>query len=83
MAAHMAGKAYRSAMPDLAGYANIQDFIACTAYGMLMNTISASDATKLLYAAQVALSTLRSEPKAPKSSTATPPTPSPSLPQQS
>jgi hypothetical protein len=61
-----AGYAYRSAMPDLAGYENIRDFIACTAHGMVIGAIEAIEATKYLYAAQVALGVLHHEPKAQK-----------------
>jgi hypothetical protein len=64
---------YRKAMPRLSGYENIRDFIACVAYGMLIGAIDGDDGTKLLYAAQVALSTVRSQPPAPK--LADPPTP--------
>ena len=52
-----AGKAYCQAMPTLSGSENIRDFIACVAHGMVMNIITSSDGTKLLYAAQVAYST--------------------------
>jgi hypothetical protein len=57
-----AGKAYRNAMPTLSGYENIRDFIACAAHGMLIGAISGDEGTKLLYAAQVALSTVRRQP---------------------
>jgi hypothetical protein len=57
--------AYRSAMPRLSGQENIRDFIACVAQGMLIKTIEESSATKLLYAAQVALATLRNQPSTP------------------
>lgn len=56
-------KAYCNAMPDLSGYENIRDFIACTAQGMVINAIDAIEGSKLLYAAQVALGALRYEPK--------------------
>jgi biopolymer transport protein ExbB len=49
-------KAYRNAMPPLLGAENIRDFIACVAHGMLIGVIENKDATKLLYAAQVAFS---------------------------
>ncbi|MGD0890179.1 MAG: hypothetical protein ABR923_01505 [Terracidiphilus sp.] len=58
-----AGDAYCRAMPPLSGYLNICDFIACVSYGMLTNTILNDSATKLLYAAQVALSTVPKPPK--------------------
>lgn len=65
-----ANGAYRNAMPQLAGYENIRDFIACIAQGMLLGAIEASQSSKLLYAAQVALSTVRAQPAPPKSSAA-------------
>ncbi len=61
-----ARQAYRDAMPDLAGYENIRDFIACTAHGMVIGAIEAMDATKFLYAAQVALGVLHHAPKTQK-----------------
>ena len=49
-------KAYRRAMPPLLGAENIREFIACVAHGMLLGAIENKDASKLLYAAQVAFS---------------------------
>jgi len=63
VAAFLAGPAFRKAMPPLAGYDNIRDFIACTAYGILIEAIPEKRANQLLYAAQVALSTLHHGPK--------------------
>jgi hypothetical protein len=65
-ASQQAEKAYRNAMPSLSGYENIRDFIACVANAMLIGAIMSDQGTKLLYAAQVALSTLRHQPAAPK-----------------
>ena len=65
--------AYRNAMPDLSGYENIRDFIACVTYGMLFNIIDSIEGPKFLYAAQVAIGALRQEPKTP--STPLPPYP--------
>ena len=65
-AAHQAGPAYCNAMPILAGYENIRDFIACLAHGILIGAIPQSRSGQLLYAAQVALSTVHREPKPPK-----------------
>jgi hypothetical protein len=59
-----AGKIYRMAMPPLSGYQNICDFIACAGYGMLLGAIKDDNGTKLLYAAQVALSALPQHAKA-------------------
>lgn len=58
-----ADEAYRKALPDLVGYENIRDFIACVTHGMTINTITAFQASKFLYAAQVALAALRREPR--------------------
>ena len=56
--------AFRRAMPPLLGADNIRDFIACVAHGMLIGIIENKDATKLLYAAQVAFAAQsRTEPK--------------------
>jgi hypothetical protein len=63
-----ADEAYRDAMPPLSGYEDIRDFIACVAHAMLIGAILDDKGTKLLYAAQVALSTLRRQPSAPKTS---------------
>lgn len=66
-------RAFRNAMPSLLGAENIRDFIACVTQGMLIGVIENKDATKLLYAAQVAfLAQGRTEPKrAPKSASKT------------
>jgi hypothetical protein len=69
-----ADQAYCGAMPDLAGYENIRDFIACVTYGMLIHVIDAIEGPKFLYAAQVALGALRHQPKPQKQP---PPTPLP------
>jgi hypothetical protein len=63
IAAIHAGPAYCKAMPPLAGQANIQDFIACAAHGILIDAIPEKRANQLLYAAQVALASLNHEPK--------------------
>jgi hypothetical protein len=61
-----ADQAYRLVMPRLSSYENIRDFIACVTHGMLIRVIDWDHSTKLLYAAQVALSTVRSQPVPPK-----------------
>ena len=71
-----AQKAFRAAMPPLSGYDNIRDFIACTAHGILIGAIEVADSSKLLYAAQVALSTIRHQP-APKEQASPDPSPLP------
>jgi hypothetical protein len=58
-----AAEAYCAAMPDLSGYENIRDFIACTSYGMVNGLIDAIEGSKFLYAAQVASSVHRHEQK--------------------
>lgn len=40
---------------------SIGDYIACVTRGLLMNAIDSKQSTHLLYAAQIALSLLRSE----------------------
>jgi hypothetical protein len=65
-ASQSAEKAYRDAMPPLSGYENIRDFIACVANAMLIGAIMDNQGTKLLYAAQVALTTLRRQPASPQ-----------------
>jgi hypothetical protein len=51
-------RAYKNAMPPLHGRENIRDFIACLTHAMLMDYFDGSDATRLLYAAQVALGSI-------------------------
>ncbi len=65
-AAEEAEKAYRDVMPPLFGYENIRDFIACVVNAMLIGAIEDNQGTKLLYGAQVALTTVRRQPVAPK-----------------
>lgn len=55
-AAKPAAIAYRAAMPPLVGHQGIRDFIACAAFGILIEAIPRDRASQLLYAAQVALS---------------------------
>jgi hypothetical protein len=56
--------AYREAMPAPIGYSNICNFIACVVYGMLMGRFTLEEGPKLLYGAQVALSTIAPQSKA-------------------
>ena len=58
-----ADQAYKRAMPELIGYENIRDFIACIGHGMVMNNITAFQADKLLGVARLALAALREQPK--------------------
>ena len=66
-AAHEAGPAFCKAMPPLAGYESIRDFVACAAHGILIDAIPEKRANQLLYAAQIALVSLNYEPKPRKS----------------
>lgn len=51
--------AYRRAMPPLKGVRNTRNFIACVTYGALIGVIPGPEASRLLYAAQIAYSTRR------------------------
>jgi hypothetical protein len=63
LAGYYAGAAYREAMPALTDHESIRDFIACAAHGMLIEAIDFQHGAKLLYAAQVALGSLRQQPQ--------------------
>ena len=63
LAAHYADASYCDAMPALVDHDSIRDFIACTAHGMLIGAIPCENGTQFLYAAKVALTTLRREPQ--------------------
>ena len=52
-----ANKAYCLAMPTLSGSENIRNFVACVTHAMVLDIITSTEGTKLLYAAQVAYST--------------------------
>jgi hypothetical protein len=55
--AHMlAEEVYRRSLPPLSGRENIRDFIACVAHAILVKIIEPAEASRLLYAAQVAQS---------------------------
>jgi hypothetical protein len=58
-----AAQAYMAAMPDLADYENIRDFIACISHGMVIGVVHPIEAPRFLYAAQVAIGALRLAPK--------------------
>ncbi len=70
-----AAKAYRNAMPVLSGYESIRDYIACVAHGILIGAIPADRSGQLLYAAQVAISSLSHQPTPHKASPTLPPHP--------
>jgi hypothetical protein len=61
----VAKDAYRAAMPPLSSPENIRDFVACIAQGILLEIIPRDQTTRLLYAAQVAISAHR-KPSAPR-----------------
>jgi hypothetical protein len=61
-----AAEAFRAAMPSLTSRENCRDFIACVAQGMLLGAIAEKNAGKLLYAAQIALSSVASEERSQK-----------------
>jgi hypothetical protein len=73
-AAKDANKAYCNAMPVLAGYEGVRDFVACAAHGLLTGAISPEKGGQLLYAAQVALNTCQYLQELPESQ-GHPPTP--------
>jgi hypothetical protein len=62
-AMEVADWAYREAMPAPVGYSNICNFIACVIYGMMMGRFTPEEGPKLLYGAQVALSTIAPQAK--------------------
>jgi hypothetical protein len=53
-----AAAAFRAAMPALAHWMGIRDFIGCVAYGVLIDAIPPERTGQLLYAAQTALALL-------------------------
>ncbi len=63
LAALQARPAFCRVMPPLAGYENIRAFIACVAHGIQVEAIPEKRANQLLYAAQVALASLKRAPK--------------------
>ena len=67
-----AAEAYCNAMPMLAGYEGIRDFITCTAHGILIGAIPKDRGGQLLYAAQVALAVVHMERKPPRPVSASP-----------
>jgi hypothetical protein len=65
VASNEADKAFVRAMPELCGYQNIQDFIACVAYAIVHKIIYKPDADKFLSVTKVAIAALRHDPKSP------------------
>jgi hypothetical protein len=68
-ASDKAGAAFRAALPPLTTPEDCRDFITCVAYGILIKAIADKDSGKLLYAAQIALSSFRSGSNGEKMST--------------
>ncbi len=66
VARYKARRAYQLAMPPLTGSRNVRNFIACATHGMLLGALDGNEATKLLYAAQVAHTARRSNSKTKK-----------------
>lgn len=64
-------EAYRAALPPLVGLENIRAYIACVAHAIAIGAVSDYDATRMLYAAQVALSADRSTSRNKPAPTAT------------
>lgn len=62
--------AYCSALPLLYGYEGIRDFSACIAHGIAIGAVPPEKTGQLLYAAQVAISSLSQQPKLQPASTA-------------
>lgn len=59
---HKAGReAYRLALPRTGSVTEIQGFIACIAHGITLEVFDRHEPTQLLYAAQVALASLKSK----------------------
>jgi hypothetical protein len=58
-----AGEAYRNVMPPLSDTESIRDFVVCVAHGLLLKAIDDKTVGRLIYAAQLALSAVSSQPK--------------------
>ena len=60
-ASKQASLSFRDAMPPLAGYENIRDFIACTTYAMLKRILDKGECQQLFGAAKIAMALLRAQ----------------------
>jgi len=58
-----AKKAYLLDMPDLFGYENIRDFIACVGFAVIYDIVSNKEGDQFLAAARVALTAFDRQPK--------------------
>ncbi len=63
VAEYEAHKVYCYSLPPLTTRKNINDYIACVAFGIAIGAMLPRDTSKLLYAAQVALGSLRNNKK--------------------
>jgi len=70
-ASRVAAEAYRAALPPLTSRENCRDFVACVAQGVLLEAINEKESTKLIYAAQTALSLFAKDGEPPKSAAKT------------
>jgi hypothetical protein len=57
---------FRAALPPLTSLNDCRDFVTCVTFGILIKAIAEKDGGKLLYAAQIALSSFRNEQMVPK-----------------
>lgn len=57
-------KAFLARLPELDSRQNVRDYAACIAHAMALDVIDPNHGPKLLYAAQVILSSYRAEAKA-------------------
>ncbi len=69
---------YCAALPPLVGYENVCDNIACVSFGMSLGFIEPETGSKLLYAAQIALSAIPPADRTAKREVPPPPSPPPS-----
>ena len=58
-----ARRAYLLDMPDLSGYENIRDFIACVGFAIIYDIVSQKEGDQFLAAAKVALTAFERAPK--------------------
>lgn len=65
-ASDKAAAEFRAALPPLTTLNDCRDFVACITFGILIRAIAEKDGSKLLYAAQIALSSFRNEQCSPK-----------------
>jgi hypothetical protein len=68
-------EAFRRSFPALSNRRNVANFIACVAYGVLIDAIPGNIGPTLIYAARAVQNALPAEPKTAKNSKNTPPSP--------